>query len=420
MIDRCVNIDWLEVYCLESHIGYPHNADYYRRLGWGVWEREYGTPVYHEMFVLMGTDGQPLLEIRRNPKSAQGIQAGGVLDPMSCHIRLTNRTCYYNDCCDQLRNFLQQYGYGLSRISRIDLCLDFERFDYGDDPAEFLARYMKHRYSKINQADISTHGRDLWDGRIWNSLSWGSKKSMIGTKFYNKTMELAQKQDKPYIRRVWQEYHLVDDYYTLTKRDADGKEYTPQIWRVEFSIKSSTRNWFVIEDNNGEKRKIRSIRNTLDMYDTKQKQLDMFLSLADHYFHFKRYKDGVRKDRCPDKLLFRYNDRAQFYKLESLPTRDPRCKMYDRLLAKLIEYRDNHYSPDVYKACNVLIEQMQTDSMRNSLTYPIPSSELTLMRLLIAKRIKDNSRPLSLDLAETRALLDLYDTDIFGEVTTKK
>lgn len=419
MLERCINIDWFEVYCLESAFGYPHNADFFRRNGWLVKEREYGTPVYNEMFTLMGTDDEPLLEIRRNPKSAKGFQNNGVLDPMSCHIRLSNRTCYFDDAIDRLNAFLQQYGYGLSRIARVDICLDFEKFDYGDDPADVMRRYMMHKYSKINQANISTRGKDMWDGRTWNSLRWGQERSMVSTKFYCKTMELEQKADKPYIRRVWQQYHLVDDWYEMTKTGADGKPYKPKIWRVEFSIKSSTRGWFIIEDVQGVKKQIRSIRNTMDCYNTKQKQLDMFLSLADHYFHFKIYEAGKRKDRCQDKLLFRFNERAMFYKLETLPSAvNKRDKSADRLLSKLIEYRETHYSADLMKACNVLIEAMQREQRLRVITYPYPEGELTLMRLLIAKRMK-STNPYNQDLAEVRAMLQI-NNDLFGEVEDKK
>lgn len=411
---RCINIDWLELYCLESPIGYPHNADYFRRLGWQVKEREYGTPVYNEMFTLIGTDNVPLLEIRRAPKSAVGVQVNGVLDPMATHIRLTNRSCYLPNCIDILRQFVQRYGYGLSRISRIDLCLDFEKFDYGDDPAVFMRRFMSGKYTKINQANISAHGRDQWDSRVWNSVSWGKQTSMIGTKFYLKTLELAEKADKPYIRRVWQAAGLVDDWYTLERMGEDGKRYKPDIWRVEFSVKSSTRNWFLIEDVRGVKRQLRSIRHTLDMYDTKQKQLDMFLSLADHYFHFKIYEEGKRKDRCQDKLLFRTNDRAEFYKLENVPTTDQRDKTADRLLQRLIDYRDTHPMPDIYKACNVLIEQLEMENRRLSLVHPWPTDELTLARLLMSKRMHSDA-PFTNDLAEVQALLQI-NNDLFGEV----
>lgn len=419
MIKRCCNIDWLECYCLEDYLNYPHDAEYFRSLGFHVNEREYGTPVYKQMFVVFGTDDQPLIEVRRVPKSARGFNENGVLDPMACHIRLTNRSCYFNSPAKIMQQFLEQYGFNFQRISRIDICLDFEKFDWGDDPQDVIQRYMAGRYTKINQANIASRGTDKWNTRLWNSVSWGQQKSMIGTKFYLKTKELEEKKDKPYIRQAWRAAGLVDDEYTLEKFNEDGTAYKPNIWRVEFSIKSSTRKWFVMEDVTGAHRKIRSIPHTLDMYESREKCLDMFFSLAEHYFHFKIYKEGVRKDRCPDKLLFRTDEANQHYKLESVATAEQPNKAADTLLSRLYAYRESHYLPDVYKACNVLIEQLEKECRMNAMSHPIPSTELTIMRMLIARRIKGSNAPFSTDLAEVQGLLKIHN-DLFGEVEEKQ
>ena len=44
---KCINLDWLSVYCLEPK-GVVMNAAYFKALGWTVEEREYGTPQYRE------------------------------------------------------------------------------------------------------------------------------------------------------------------------------------------------------------------------------------------------------------------------------------------------------------------------------------------------------------------------------------
>ncbi len=411
---RCINLDWLECYCLEDYIGYPHDAEFFRRAGFHVEQREYGTPVYHEMFTIYDHYDNPLVEVRRSPKSAIGRQVHGVLDPNACHVRLHNRTCYFENPAGLMAKFLEQYGFHFQRISRIDLALDFEKFDYGDDPHVFLNRYLAGRYAKINQANIASRGRDRWLDRDWNSVAWGDPKSMIGTKFYNKTKELNERKDKPYIRQAWRAAGLVDDDETLEKFREDGTAYKPDIWRVEFSIKSSTRKWFVMEDYKGAKRKIRSVKHTLDMYDTKQKQLDMFFSLADHYFHFKKAKEGVRKDRCEDKLLFRVNDVATFYKLESVHTTVEKDKAIDSLIGRLIAYRDTHPMPEIYKACNVLLEQLMTEQRMAHLQHPLPREEVALLRLLISKRIKSHDAPLEQDIAEIRTMLAIND-NLFGD-----
>ena len=72
------------------------NADFFEADGWHVIRRAYGTRVYDEMFTLCDfhTD-EPMIEIRRAPVGAKFAQSKQVLDPDSCHIRLTNRSCYY-------------------------------------------------------------------------------------------------------------------------------------------------------------------------------------------------------------------------------------------------------------------------------------------------------------------------------------
>lgn len=408
---RCVNIDWLECYCLEDAIDYPHNADWFRQRGWEVMEREYGTPMYREMFTLYDHYGEPFIEIRRAPKSDSRKKAG-IFDSYSSHVRLSNRACYMNDAAQVLDRFLQENGFAFQRISRIDICLDFERFDYGDDPQRFIQRFMAGRYSKINQANIAAHGLDQWDGRFWNSLSWGSKKSQVTTKLYNKTMELRQVHDKPYIRQAWQAAGLVDDMLTLEKRKADGETYKPEIWRVEFSIKSSTKKWFVVEDYNGDRKKLRSMPNTLNMYYSREQLFQVFLSLAHHYFHFKKveYKAGdelQRKDRCEDKRLFRMEQLEQFYQLEKLATATPRNPEIDRLLLRLYHYREKCYETDVHNACNVIIAQLERTASVLQLARPFNETELEILQRIIAVRLKSHDVPYSVTRKEAEAFIKL-------------
>lgn len=410
-MQRCVNIDWLECYCLEDAINFPHNADYFRRQGWEVMERDYGTPMYHEMFTLYDHHGEPFIEVRRNPKS--DTRKAGIFDPHSAHVRLCNRSCYMQDAARVLDMFLNENGFAFQRISRIDICYDFERFDYGDDPQRFVQRFMAGRYSKINQANISAHGLDQWDGRFWNSISWGSRKSMVGTKLYNKTKELREVHDKPYIRQSWYAAGLVDDFTTLEKKAPDGTLYKPQIWRVEFSIKSSTKRWFVCEDYQGERKQLQSYRNTLPVYYTREQLWQVFLSLAKHYFHFKKvqYKDGTdelqRKDRCEDKRLFNEKDLAQFYQLEKLTTATPRNPQLDRLLIRLYEYRDKTFDEDIRKACNVLIAQLERTTTLLALSRPYNQTEIEILQEMIARRLKSHDVPVSITRKEAESFVRL-------------
>lgn len=404
---RCVNLDWLEVHAREP-INSRRDAAYFVRQGFVVHEREYGTRVYKEMFVLDGTDGEKLLEIRRNPAS-QGTF--GIHDANECHIRLVNRTCYFEDAAEKLEQFLNYHGYTDVRISRVDVCLDFVQFDKGDDPQAFVRRYMKGRYSKINQCRLAGHGEDAWSGREWNSLAWGSKTSAITTKMYNKTMELhdpkTDSYSKPYIRQAWLLCGLIDDMQRITK---NGE--LVQVWRVEFSIRSAVKGWVPIEIA-GKEKNYQSIKNNLQCYAGRDRLLVMFASLANHYFHFKKYKQGRIKSRCQDKILFDFSGVQLTYKLAP---KDPVAgsgtsyqERWQQLLHKLESYRATHSKLEIHKAVEVLISSIKEDDIRNDLANPWSLEELRTMRQMMSVRTKDKTLDYYAAMKIVRNMLGITD-----------
>ena len=415
---RCVNLDWLEVHCLEPY-GDPHDAEYFRRVGLTVMERDYGTRVYKEMFTVNDAQGNPFVEVRRAPYSTG---YAGIHDERECHLRLVNAACYLDNAADLMQQFIDTYHYEFNRITRVDICLDFERFDEGDDPAVFLSRYLRQVYSKINQGNITAHGADRWNGQVWNSVSWGSPTSAIGTKFYNKTMELYDPATgtyrKPHIRYAWLKCGLIDDFHKVLKRKDDGY-YTPQIWRVEFSIRSSVKKWFAIELN-GEAKHYQSIRNTLDMYDCRDKLLTLFASLQQHYFHFKHYDKEQRKDRCPDKVLFRWSGLQVTYKvgrddtLSILGEGAKQSRPYDTLLKKLRLYQQEKPQKDIVEACQVIIRAIEGDMLRSDLRNPFSYHELLALQRALSMKASGDDTDVVVLMQEVKNLLKLNDkTAIF-------
>lgn len=410
IITRCVNLDWLEVHAREP-ITEPRTAEYYRAKGYMVHEREYGTRVYREMFVLEGTDGENLLEIRRNPAS-QGLN--GIHDPNECHIRLVNRTCYFDNAAESFNKFLFDNGYTDIRISRVDICMDFTEFDKGDDPQAFVRRYFRHKYAKINQGRINSHGEDTWTGQEWNSLSWGSKSSAVGTKMYNKTLELYDaKTDsfrKPYIRQAWVICGFIDDMQRVTK---NGERVN--VWRVEFSLRSAVKNWIPIEIDGNEKN-YQSIKNTLECYMGRDRILVMFASLANHYFHFKKYKQGQRKDRCKDKILFDFSAEQHTYKIGrpdyAAGSGTSFKAQYSRLIAKLRLYQQTHSLPEIFKACEVLINSMSEDEIRNDLANPWSRDELMFLKMLMQYKTAHKDIEVTVAMKEIKKLLGITNRTI--------
>lgn len=411
--NRCVNIDWLEVYCLEP-VESLRNADYFRSCGYMVQERPYGTRVYKEMFTLMYDDGEPFLEIRRAPHS-QTKRGKIYFAPNSVHVRLCNRTCYFTACAKVLSDFLDQHGFKFERIARIDLSYDFEKFDYGDSPSEFVRRYMNGKYSKVNQCDLSAHGKDMWDGRSWNSLSWGSKRSPVFTRLYNKTLELKQVHDKPYIRQIWAHYGLVEDFIKLTKRDEHDEVYKPEIWRLEFAITSSVRKWVTFDVDEMGKKTHLSKHNTLDCYFTHDGIWQMFISLVNHYFHFKHYEDGKTKYHCEDKKLFKFDTSNQFYKVEKLATSNPLDTSLFTLETKLQKFVSNRIDPSLHKAAKIILDEIEKEKVRSQASQPYDQSEILLLQRLIARRLNNHSdNSVTVDLAEEKAFIQLS-LNLFGD-----
>lgn len=322
---------------MEDVTRFPCDAEYFRGCGYVVREREFGTRVYGQMFTIEDRNGTPSIEVRRQPLS-DTAKDGGLFPPNACHIRLTNSACYRDNAVAFLRDFLAKHNYSLQKIFRIDIAMDFETFDYGDDPQRFVQRYIAGRYSKVNQANISAHGADTWQTRKWQSLSWGAPKSMVSTKMYLKSLELEQVKDKPYIKWVWYQAGLIDNPVSCTKVNKDGEKYKPSIWRVEFSIKASAKRWYVIENRNHSKKTNVYVPHTLDCYDTKERLLLAFANLAQYYFHFKVYEEDKRKDRCRDKPLFNIKVDDSVYRLTGVPTDNHPTTLQQRLIRLLDKF----------------------------------------------------------------------------------
>ena len=423
---RCVNIDWLEVYVLESNDRYPCNAEYFRRQGYLVREREYGTRVYKEMFEIVDEMNNPLIEIRRNPASGESNFNG--LSEFSSHIRLPNWVLYQGRPIEFLREFLLKNDYIFKRIYRIDICYDFEYFDSGDRPAKFARRYLEGTYRKINQCFLTAHGFDSWSGCDYNSLSWGSPSSMVSTKLYNKTLELKEaKNDKPWIKTAWMIAGLIDNPCSMTKRNTKGEIYKPEIWRVEFSMKSEADGWIIWEMQNRKKVRKQVMPHKLEMFDSPDKLWRRFQNLAYHYFHFKHReyvgaKEAIayialvsvnspadrqlkRKDRCRDKMLFKWDEQAEFVTLTSAPAPSKKSNKNDLLRRRLTEYKLTHPQPAIREACDVILRNI--DNVEKLRFVPLgDDKERMAMQIALSKKLGGDERAAMEIIAEVKALLD--------------
>lgn len=381
---RCVNIDWLEIYALEDNMKYPCNADYFRRQGYFVTEREYGTRVYNEMFTIQDKHGDNWIEVRRNPMSGDSSFTG--LTERSCHLRLVNRQCYNDTPMRDMVEFMVANDYIFVSIFRIDLCYDFRVFDSGDDPAKFLMRYIEKKFSKVNQTKVRAIGDDNWGAFAWESISWGAPKSMVSTKIYNKTKELsATGNKKPWIVQAWLECGLIDDVRNL-----------PNVWRLEFSMRSSIKNWIILDVWTGKRVKKERVPHQPSMFQDRTMLWQRFEELAYHYFHF-RYverkkepnsegeRELLRKDLCHEKKLFKFNLNRTFYQIDN-PSRESTPNTVDERLRKaIIAFQQTCYNVDLNRACYILLDFIDNHELKRYTKHgSLP--EIEELRLAIATR----------------------------------
>lgn len=310
MAKRCVNIDWLEMYCHEPRE--PRDIRYFEDRGIVVNNRGYGTKHWSEVFTLLDEDGNEFMEVRRAPRT--GARDHHTIYPDNAvNLRLVNRYCYYDTACWIMSDFIEKHGYRIRRIFRLDLCIDLKRFDKGDRPEAVARRISRHVYTKIYQAERTIHGRDYWDHCDDNSFSWGKRRSMVVTRFYNKSLELATVKDKPWIRQAWYECGLIDDPLQPILCDDKGQVIGDAVWRLEFQINSSARGWFVCEGEH----KNEYVEHTLEAYWNRSLLLQAIANLQRHYFNFRVFKQGVSKYDCPEKILFEWNESDEPYTLRN-------------------------------------------------------------------------------------------------------
>lgn len=329
----CCNIDWLELCCIES---IPTDINVILAAGYGVENRDYGTRVFAEMFFVLDSSGQKEFEIRRNPLSKKSY--GGIIQDNICHIRVCNWKLYDINLFKDLRAFLIKFHYNIKSIYRLDICLDFQAFVSGMKPETFVKKYINEEIGKMNQPKCCAHWTDEAERRNINSLKWGSVTSMINTKMYNKSLEIKQVKDKPYITDIWK----LCDY-----------DPSKDVWRIEISISSDARH--LVHMDTGEVKELK-----LTTIDTRDKLYYTFLSYMGKYFDFYYKDENKRKSRCKHLKLFRGFSIGQ------------NCKVVKIVNSRIITRTDN-----------IIIKRLYELLKRENLTLIDKKSIVDTIRIII-------------------------------------
>lgn len=274
------NVDWLELYC--DNTNFKPSPRY-------QWQQlPYTTRVYRDVWEVYHNDTLYATYLC-TPLSAKSN--GGVIQDNACHIKLANYWLYKPNFVNTFREFLLECGLTVKCISRLDLCGDFQYFINGLAAKTFIKKYAANDYSKLGAPKGRLYFTDA-DVKVYNSMSFGSPKSDVLTRMYNKSQELAEVKDKYYIREQWM---------------AAGLDVTKQVWRVEFAIKSHGTH--SVDKTTG-----LTLDVSLNDIDTPQGIHRLFHIYAQHYFRFVPFAEGESKYKQTKLRLFEYTD----YKLSPI------------------------------------------------------------------------------------------------------
>lgn len=272
-----VNVDWLQVFCHDRNAGflnviYSERADYEFKL------LPHQSRHFKEIWEVVNQDGDKYATIQRMPHSS-------IISSDGCIIQLANRELYKAFYMSTFILFLNTHNFIYKSISRLDVCFDSNHLYNGLSHSNLIKRIMSGTYLKSNQSRVKwnfTSIANVGKPMECNSCSFGSLSSSVSSKMYNKSLEMREQKNKPYIEENW--LH-------------NGLDTTLDVWRIEISIKSDAATSIVADTGEVFKLTPDSVKN--------QKTVeDVFFSYAKKYFAFKKNDGTKNKTRMPDVQLF--------------------------------------------------------------------------------------------------------------------
>ena len=142
-------------------------------------------------------------------------------------IKLENSVLYLSDWYFCLSDLLKAISWQPRKLSRVDLAADFNFFLNGLCPDAFLRAYVRKQdasYLRIGSNKFCLYGVKDMHSLSYDSIRWGSRKNGVSVYMYNKSKELREVKNKPYIREAWKKADLSS---------------TRDVWRVEISLTSA-------------------------------------------------------------------------------------------------------------------------------------------------------------------------------------
>lgn len=294
MAVRCVSVDWLKMYCESSMI--------VQNKRWEWRKVEHGTQQFRDVYKVYDRERQEqYCYVEMTPYSP-------IIPKRTVMVQVCNRWLYKKNWNVELNNFLLASNIIPISISRIDIACDFNTFAKGLKPESVIKRMASGEYCvksgrKIDFQGVTGHGI------TYEYMRLGNRDSEISAYLYNKTKELKQVMDKPYIREMWSN---------------SGLDVQADVWRLEVSLSNVQMRTIVKET--GE-----VFRLDLDFLQSQAVVENVYNCAIMKAFELHKYEEGKRISRMKKVLLF---DQMSSTLLMAVPTEEPKTNRMDRIIVK--------------------------------------------------------------------------------------
>lgn len=211
-MENVISCDWLS---FTGHL-ITHEFENYYPINNGSYstnDETKGTAVYKSI-KRYSKNNLPYFVVLYNPRAS-------FLHNYDCQVKLDNHILYSDELETTLKDIFE-CGISFHCITRLDLCIDFIKFDTGMKPTQFIDLVMKNKIFKLRKGDGFTFFKSHHDIEF-TGISFGKKDSKTHWRLYNKSLEMREVKDKYYIRQLW-----VNNGW----EEQDG-----DVWRLEVELK---------------------------------------------------------------------------------------------------------------------------------------------------------------------------------------
>ena len=146
-------------------------------------------------------------------------------------VKIHNRFLYSQNYIKLLYSICATFKLSIKGLTRLDLCYDCNNFHDGIKPHKFIKEFVTAEFDspryiyKVGAKQFRVYGgKSVSSTTKFTGIEFGSGKSSKRCYIYDKTRELEEVKDKPWIRQYWHENGLISDAKT-------------HVYRAEISIK---------------------------------------------------------------------------------------------------------------------------------------------------------------------------------------